>query len=753
MMKKKIIPLILIWFLLVIPISLAATWHPSWDADFLGIYNLTNALNMNATNINVTNLYANLGLSEIEVRNNIDMNTYNIVSINWANVTKINVSSMAYLQALTAYADLDIGDFEFRAQTLEADVATGTSPFTIASTTKVANLNVDYLDDYTSAYFLPLNNTQDNTLVVLDQFNATKAGVTHYFQDNVNISGSLTIGSLIIGAMGSNLDMNGYSIINALDINATRGINSSAIYTGLISAIEGGSEVGLGAKIDANSNDIINVDDLNTTNIFATNLYATNLEKDLDGTGFKIIAGNFTDGTLWISGGNIINANNINSSLFNGTYYGDGRNLIISTTYNATNIATIDGTYDDGDLTSIQVPEDGLSYNVSEDSGANPLTIEINFTNVDNFDSIIGRVWYEGGLGHVIQIEILRTDTGVWENYLELTDTYDFINIYIPVFDPQNHIDANGNTSIRFTHIQSGIPTHNFYIDYLAIVDGFTALTIADHDSLGGRDKKVNHPWAMPTDASRNFTNTVYINSGGLDLNLTNITNVDWLFVHNITGYSPIDFRDSNVRIFGGNFSIDSNLFFVDDTNDYIGIGTNAPSEPLEVVGDMVVDSPTFFVNAATNKIGIGTISPVEVLDIVGDLNVTADIHIGNQLIAYGNLDIGSFDFQAQTFTSDIATGTAPFTVASTTEVANLNASYAGIAYTAINVNGYSSTYFWPLNTTQDANVTFKSNVTVEGNVTMFNEMYFKDNQRLCFGDDIDACIYWNTTHLVIEGY
>jgi len=43
-------------------------------------------------------------------------------------------------------ADTDIGAFELRAQTFEADVATGTAPFTIASTTKVANLNVDKLD-------------------------------------------------------------------------------------------------------------------------------------------------------------------------------------------------------------------------------------------------------------------------------------------------------------------------------------------------------------------------------------------------------------------------------------------------------------------------------------------------------------------------------------------------------------------------------------------------------------------------------
>lgn len=48
----------------------------------------------------------------------------------------------------------DAGSFEIRAQTLESDVATGTAPLTIASTTKVTNLNVDKLDDQEGSYYL-----------------------------------------------------------------------------------------------------------------------------------------------------------------------------------------------------------------------------------------------------------------------------------------------------------------------------------------------------------------------------------------------------------------------------------------------------------------------------------------------------------------------------------------------------------------------------------------------------------------------
>jgi hypothetical protein len=44
------------------------------------------------------------------------------------------------------------------------------------------------------------------------------------------------------------------------------------------------------------------------------------------------------------------------------------------------------------------------------------------------------------------------------------------------------------------------------------------------------------------------------------------------------------------------------------------------------------------------------------------------------------NLDIGAHELRAATFESDIATGTAPFTVASNTQVANLHAATASLA-------------------------------------------------------------------------
>ena len=58
------------------------------------------------------------------------------------------------ITSLTVANNVDIGNFELRAKTLESDVATGTAPLTVASTTKVTNLNADLLDGISSGSFV-----------------------------------------------------------------------------------------------------------------------------------------------------------------------------------------------------------------------------------------------------------------------------------------------------------------------------------------------------------------------------------------------------------------------------------------------------------------------------------------------------------------------------------------------------------------------------------------------------------------------
>lgn len=236
------------------------------------------------------------------------------------------------------------------------------------------------------------------------------------------------------------------------------------------------------------------------------------------------------------------NLNTTNDVVFNtvtSTFFGDGGNLTnlsFGITHTANAITTEAGTLTAGDLTSITYPEDGDSYNVTEDGGVPPvLRININFTTIIDLDSIIGRIWYDGGQGHTMQLEIWRVDTKVWENYAEFTDMTDFVNFYVPIFDPVYHINTTtSDVRVRFEHTDNGIPSHKFHIDYIALIDGITALTTSDHDSLSGRNVKTNHPWALPIDGSRNMTNSLIINGNlyayslfGDGGNLTNISGAD----------------------------------------------------------------------------------------------------------------------------------------------------------------------------------------------------------------------------------
>ena len=84
--------------------------------------------------------------------------------------------------ALTA--NWDAGGYEIRSNTFESDVATGTAPLTIASTTLVTNLNADILDGQQGSYYLAAANATGTLSVAQGGTGAT----------------SLTDGGLLLGS-------------------------------------------------------------------------------------------------------------------------------------------------------------------------------------------------------------------------------------------------------------------------------------------------------------------------------------------------------------------------------------------------------------------------------------------------------------------------------------------------------------------------------------------------------------------------
>ena len=128
-----------------------------------------------------------------------------------------------------------------------------------------------------------------------------------------------------------------------------------------------------------------------------------------------------------------------------------------------------------------------------------------------------------------------------------------------------------------------------------------------------------------------------------------------------------------------------------------IGIGTTNPFAKLTVIGDTnvsgVISATGYYLNGNslvsaaiqtweisgsdiyrnTGNVGIGSSIPGSKLTVVGDINATGTVTGSN--ISVGGISISSGIITASRFHSTVASGTAPFIVASDTVVTNLNAS------------------------------------------------------------------------------
>lgn len=209
-------------------------------------------------------------------------------------------------------------------------------------------------------------------------------------------------------------------------------------------------------------------------------------------------------------------------------------NITATITYLPVAYNVTSGTTDEGNLTSIRIINDGMTLNVSESSGANPLIVLVNFTGVTDFNNLIIREFYKGGAGHEILVQVWNYVTSAWDTHIILTDQSDFTLSVATVIDATTNHISGGLVQIRFFHLQNGIAFHDFIIDYVALDDGFTSVVASDHDALSGRDETSNHPWALPRDGTKNM-------SGDLNLGGFEFANglMNWTFLQNYPGACP----------------------------------------------------------------------------------------------------------------------------------------------------------------------------------------------------------------------
>lgn len=111
----------------------------------------------NGTAISLT--YGGTGASSASgARTNLGLGT---ISTQDSDSIAITGGTITGITSLTAGGNIDIGSYSFTAQTLISDVAIGTAPLTITSTTLVSNLNVQYLNSKEESAFLLTNGSRE----------------------------------------------------------------------------------------------------------------------------------------------------------------------------------------------------------------------------------------------------------------------------------------------------------------------------------------------------------------------------------------------------------------------------------------------------------------------------------------------------------------------------------------------------------------------------------------------------------------
>jgi microcystin-dependent protein len=97
--------------------------------------------------------------------------------------------------------------------------------------------------------------------------------------------------------------------------------------------------------------------------------------------------------------------------------------------------------------------------------------------------------------------------------------------------------------------------------------------------------------------------------------------------------------------VVSGDFAVDTNVLFVNSTDNRVGVNTDAPTEALDVVGnavvsgDLAVDTNVLFVNSTDNRVGVNTDAPMEALDVVGNAVVSGDLAVDTNVLFVNSTD------------------------------------------------------------------------------------------------------------------
>ena len=270
----------------------------------------------------------------------------------------------------------------------------------------------------------------------------------------------------------------------------------------------------------------------------------------------------------------------------------------------------------------------------------------------------------------------------------------------------------------------------------LTVTAGTTAVAAATCTSLSVGDGNITNVGDIALDS---------ISADGAALSIDSNWDAAGVTCSDLGAVTTCDINGGTI----GGVTLDGNLA---GTPNFTGIATHAATEVYNA-GLSVKNGATsagfikFFEDSDNGTNAITLSAP----SATGDVNLTLPAVAGTLVTDAGmggNIDIGAYSLTAETLVSDVATGTAPFTVSSTTVVANLNASTLGGA-TMAEPGAIGGTTAAAIDCT-----VLKAETSVRpdalGSATLgadgigWGDVYIADNKSIKFGNDNDATIEYD---------
>lgn len=632
---------------------------PNVDLDVNGIAVFNNALKIDGANITSTQTDANIyltpnGSGQVVMSGNVS----------FSNISLSGNANVSYLDAT----------YNVNARVLQSNVATGTAPIIVSSTTQVANLNVavsgSVVNGNSNVVIPSANgnvniNSAGNTTLVITGTGANITGTAN-ISGNANVGNLGTVTAIIttgnITTINSGLLQNGNSNV-AITANSNVTITATSNATLVVTST--GANISGTANVSGNAN----VGNIGTVNIV--------------GTGNANITGNITGGNLLtsgsggnISGANVVLANTFTSNVTTGT----APFVINSTTQVANlNVATA-GNLING--TSNVIVTGSGNITVGSSGNAAIFTVTGTGANISGTANVSGNANVGNiGAGDAVLTANIKIGGGAIKSSTG--------NTAITLSDKDVTVEGNLDVKGLVTLIESTTVT----VNDLNIILGNNVSTSATLDGGGvdlGSNNLVTWRYNHSTTSWQSNVSILPTANGTLTLGGTSnywgnayVSNLLASGTANVTGNANVGnlgtataiITTANVTTINSSLLQNGNSNVTITANGNVTV-TATSNATLVITGTGANISGTANVSGNANVGNIGTSTIVATTaNVSGNANI-GNIDVGN-IAMTANLTGANVIF-ANVFTANVTTGTAPLTVTSTTQVANLNVATAG---------------------------------------------------------------------------